>query len=78
MLGLTQTNSNNLKSQKQQPSQPVFKADPNGYLLRLMTSENGQSINPPERLAPIVRTDPKFNRMRAEKMEVLSDLLTVV
>ena len=54
--------------------QSIFKADRNGYFLKVMTSENGQNINPPERLAPIVRTDPMLNRRRAEKLELPNDL----
>ena len=67
MLGLQGSGHRN---QKQQAQQHLFRADPNGYILRVMTSENGQSINPPERLAPIVRADPMSNRMRVAKMEL--------
>lgn len=42
--------------------QNAFRAEPEGYLMRQVTTADGHSINPPERIAPVVRNNIQYKR----------------
>ena len=42
--------------------QMTFRPDPKGYLTKIMNTTDGHGLNPPERMAPIVRTLLQYKR----------------
>ena len=70
--GLTTSNSKQLKlglggalggqNAQNQGKQLSFRAETYGYLIRQVTTADGHSINPPERLAPVVRNQVQYKR----------------